>query len=359
MATATGIDVWSDVVGQPDAIARLTAAAVSPVHSYLLVGPSGSGKRAAARAFAALLLSAGSEGEAAERHQRLALAETHPDLHVVEATTAQGRIDAPTAKAIVKQAALSPAEGDRKVLVLEDFHRVDQFGAILLKYVEEPPPSTYFVILAEDVPPELVTIASRSVRIDLGPVPLREAADRLEAEGVDPDLAASVAAAAAGDLDRARLLATDARFAVRVAALRAMPGRLNDTGARAAEIAAEVKALIDDAQDAIDARHEREAAELEERIERYGQRGSGKKDLVDRHKREVRRHRFAELRLALAVFAGVYRDTLPTARRPGEIVQAIQRLDRVALKLEVFPNETLLLQSLLAQLPPVEPQPDG
>ncbi|MFL6206116.1 MAG: ATP-binding protein [Acidimicrobiales bacterium] len=359
MATATGIDVWADVVGQADAIAQLTAAAVHPVHSYLLVGPSGSGKRAAARAFAALLLSEGSEGDEAERHQRLALAEAHPDLHIVEATTAQGRIDAPTAKAVVKQAALSPAEGRRKVLVLEDFHRVDQFGAILLKYVEEPPPSTYFVILAEDVPPELVTIASRSVRIDMGPVPLRDVIDRLTADGIDTELAGSIAAAAAGDLDRARLLATDARFAVRVAALRAMPGRLNDTGARAAELAAEIKALIDDAQDAIDARHERELAELEERIERYGQRGSGKRELIERHKREVRRHRFAELRLALAVFAGVYRDALPAARHPDEIVQGIHRLERVALKLEVFPNEGLMLQSLMAHLPALEPDVAG
>ena len=137
-----------------------------------------------------------------------------------------------------------------------------------------------------------------------------------------------------------------------------MPGRLNGTGARAAEVAAEIKALIDDAQDTIDARHEREAAELEERIERYGQRGSGKKDIVDRHKREVRRHRFAELRLALAVFAGVYRDALATARHPDELVEAIHRLDRVALKLEVFPNETLMLQALLAQLPALDPESD-
>jgi DNA polymerase-3 subunit delta' len=355
VATATGIDVWADVVGQPHAIAQLTAAAAHPVHSYLLVGPSGSGKRAAARAFAALLLSSGSEGEAAARHQRLALAETHPDLHVIEATTAQGRIDVETARSIVKKAALSPAEGDRKVLVLEDFHLIDRFGAMLLKYVEEPPASTYFVILTEDVPPELVTIASRSVRIDLGPVPLIEVVGRLAAEGLDAGLAESVAAAAGGDLDRARLLATDPRFSVRVQALRAMPLRLNDTGARAAEVAAEVKALIDDAQAAIDARHEQEAAELEERIERYGQRGSGKKDLVDRHKREVRRHRFAELRLAFATFAGVYRDALATARDPEEVVAAIHRLERAALKLEVFPNESLMLQSLLAQLPALEP----
>ena len=353
MTAALGIDVWADVVGQDHAVAQLTAAAVNPVHAYLLVGPSGSGKRAAARAFAALLLAHGSEGEEAERHARLALAESHPDLHLVEPTTAQGRIDVDAAREIVKQAALSPAEGARKVLVLEDFHLIDRFGAILLKYVEEPPRSTFFVILAEDVPPELVTIASRSVRIDLGPVPLQAVVDRLVAEGVAAERATAVATASAGDLDRARLLATDDRFAVRATALAALPGRLDGTGARAAELAAEVKALIDDAQGVIDARHVIEAEELQERIERYGQRGSGKKDTDDRHKREVRRHRFAELRFALATFAAVYRDALPAARHPDRVVDGLRRIDDAALALERFPNESLLLQSLLSQLPPL------
>jgi DNA polymerase III subunit delta' len=347
-----GIDVWNGVIGQEHAVAQLTAAATQPVHAYLLVGPAGSGKRAAARAFAALLLADGSAGDDAERHVRLALAEAHPDLHVIEPTTAQGRMDVATARAIVRQAVLSPAEGDRKVLVLEDFHLIDQFGAILLKYVEEPPASTYFVILAEDVPPELVTIASRAVRIELGPIPLAAVVDRLVAEGVDPDRAASIASAAAGDLDRARLLATDTRFALRSDALRAMPARIDGTGARAAELAAEVKALIDDAQDVIDARHAAEAVELEERIERYGQRGSGKKDIIDRQKREVRRHRTAELRFALATFAAVYRDALPAAAHPDQIVAGLHRIDAAALALERFPNEALLLQALLAHLPP-------
>lgn len=346
-------DVWADVIGQDDAVAQLAAAAVHPVHAYLLVGPAGSGKRTAARSFAALLLSAGSDGDAAERHIRLALAESHPDLHVIEPTTAQGRMDADTARSIVRQAVLSPAEGGRKVLVLEDFHLIDRFGAILLKYVEEPPDSTFFVILAEDVPPELITIASRAVRIDLGPVPLAVVTERLIADGVAPEAAASIAAAATGDLDRARLLATDARFALRADALRAMPARLDGTGARAAELAAEVKALIDDAQGVIDKRHEAEVGELQERIERYGQRGSGKKDVEDRHKREVRRHRTAELCFALATFAGVYRDVLPSADHPADLVRGLNRIDEAALALERFPNETLLLQSLLAHLPPL------
>jgi DNA polymerase-3 subunit delta' len=353
-APTAPLDVWADVVGQEAAIAQLTAAAVHPVHAYLLVGPAGSGKRAAARAFAALLLASGSEGEAAERHVRLALAESHPDLHVIEPTTAQGRMDVDTARSIVKQAVRSPAEGHRKVLVLEDFHLIDRFGAILLKYVEEPPPSTFFVILAEDVPPELVTIASRSVRVDLGPVPLVAVVAQLVAEGVEPARADAVAAAAAGDLDRARLLATDERFALRADALAGMPRRIDATGARAAELAAEVKALIDDAQGVIDARHEAEVVELQERIERYGQRGSGKKDVEDRHKREVRRHRTAELRFALATMAGVYRDDLATARHPDQVVAAIHRIEQAALALERFPNEALLLQALFAQLPPLD-----
>lgn len=351
MSTVAGIDVWEGVIGQDRAVAQLSAAAAHPVHAYLLVGPSGSGKRAAARAFAALLLSAGSTGEDAERHVRLALAEAHPDLRVIEPTTAQGRMDADTARTIVKQAVLSPAEGDRKVLVLEDFHLIDRFGAILLKYVEEPPASTFFVILAEDVPPELVTIASRAVRIELGPIPLDSVVEQLVADGVEPERAASVAAAATGDLDRARLLASDERFALRAAALQGMPRRLDGTGARAAELAAEVKALIDDAQDVIDARHVMEAKDLQERIERYGQRGSGKKDIEDRHKREVRRHRTAELRFALATFAAVYRDALPAATHPDRVVSGLHRIDAAALALERFPNEALLLQALLAHLP--------
>lgn len=351
LAPAAERDVFADVIGQDVAVANLRAAAQHPVHAYLLVGPAGSGKRAAARAFAALLLSAGSEGADRDRHVDLALAETHPDLRIVEPSTAQGRMDADTAREIVRQAVLSPAEGSRKVLVLEDFHLVDRFGAILLKYVEEPPASTFFVILAEDVPPELVTIASRAVRIDLGPVPTALVAERLVAEGVAPDQAEPIAAAAAGDLDRARLLATDERFALRVRALRAMPGRLDGTGARAAELAAEVKAMIDDAQSVIDARHAAEVDLLQARIEQYGQRGSGRKDLEDRHKREVRRHRTTELRLALATLAAAYRDALPTAPHPAELVAALHRLDAAALALERFPNETLLLQALFARLP--------
>ena len=73
--------VWDRVIGQERAVANLRACAVDPVHAYLFVGPPGSTKDVAARAFAAVLL-AGDES-ANSRTGRLALAGEHPDVREV------------------------------------------------------------------------------------------------------------------------------------------------------------------------------------------------------------------------------------------------------------------------------------
>ena len=70
--------VWDGVVGQPRAVDQLTRAAAAPVHAYLFVGPAGSTKDEAARAFAALLLTGVDDAES--RDARLALAGEHPDV---------------------------------------------------------------------------------------------------------------------------------------------------------------------------------------------------------------------------------------------------------------------------------------
>ena len=71
--------VWDQVVGQDRAVAQLLdAAARGPVHAYLFVGPSGSTKLPAARAFAAHLISGGDDAD--QRDARLILLGTHPDV---------------------------------------------------------------------------------------------------------------------------------------------------------------------------------------------------------------------------------------------------------------------------------------
>ena len=343
------VEVWGDVVGQDPAVAELKAALAQPVHAYLFVGPRGSGKRAAARAFAAELLSERSEGDAADRHRRLALAEQHPDLVVADPEGA--RLSAETARGIVAEAARSPVEGDRKVILLCELHRIEMYGAILLKSIEEPPPSTYFVLLADEVPPDLVTIASRSVRIDFSPVAAEVVADRLEAEGVDREQAELTAAAAAGDLSRARLLATDPRLAARRDAWRSVPRRLDGSGTAVMGLVDELMDLIDEAQGPLDERHEQEDEALRAAIEQTGERGSGRRLVEERQRRERRRLRTDELEFGLATLAGRYREEMAATSEPARVVEAETAIQAAAEALERNPNERLLVEALFFRLP--------
>ncbi|HVE46904.1 MAG TPA: hypothetical protein VNA57_09195 [Acidimicrobiales bacterium] len=339
--------LYADVVGQDRAVASLVAASRSPVHAYLLVGPIGTGIREAARSFAAALLCAHGGCSACEVCRRV-LAGVHPDVRFFERTGASLRVG--EIKPILEAASLSPVEAPRKVLVLVDFHLVAEQYPRLLKTIEEPPATTVFVVLAEQVPPELSTIASRCVRIDFPPVPEETVREALVAGGVEVGLAADVAGASGGRIDRARLLASDPGFAARREAWRAVPGRLDGTGAAAATLADELLAGLETMLEPLAVRHAAEEAALLEQAKLYGERGADLKEMEARHKREERRLRTDELRFGLATLAGAYRDRLSSDRHPTE---ALAALDAVAAANEALirnPNATLLLQALLVRL---------
>ena len=297
------IDPWADVVGQAEAVRQLTAAAERPVHAYLLVGPRGAGKRAAAAAFAAAVLSRGRPEP--DRDIRLALAEQHPDLVVFEP---EGRtLRGTEVEFLITEGSRSPVEGARKIIVVDRFHNAEaESAAALLKTIEEPPASSLFVLLAEDVPDEHIAIASRCVRIDMPAGPVAAIEQRLVADGIEAGRAAELAAASAGSLARARLLVSDERFAARRDAWASVPSRLDGTGAAVAVLVEELRELVDDSQDTLLERQKAELEELDEREKQLGTRGSGRRTLVDRHKREVRLVRDDELRFGLAVLTGHY-----------------------------------------------------
>lgn len=342
--------VWTTVVGQTRAVDQLIHAAIEPVHAYLFVGPAGCTKDEAARAFAAVLLT-GSD-DAQTRDARLILGGEHPDVREIERTGA--RISAEQVADIIRNASLAPIEGDRKVMVLHEFHLLEANGASrLLKTLEEPPESTVFIVLADQVPPELVTIASRCVRIDFGTISQSTIAEVLVDEGSSAHAAALAAQAAEGSLTRARVLASDPTLMERRSAFAAVPTRLDGTGATVVATCQQLNALIEAAAAPLEARHAQEAAELDARSAAVGERGGGRKQLEERHKRELRRHRTDELRSGLAVIAGSYRDALigQQVARPEAIAQAVQRIHATLEAMERNPNELLLLQALLLDLP--------
>jgi len=345
--------LYQGVVGQERVVEQLRRAALHPVHAWLFTGPAGTGKRRAALALAASLLCPNG-GDGTCRVCTQVLAETHIDVIVVERSGAYIRVD--EAREIGRIAALSPVDGPRKVLILTDFHLVEDAAPALLKTLEEPPQSAVFIVLADHVPPELVTIASRCVRFEFRALDEADIRTALVAEGVGVDAAAEAAKASGGRLDRARLLAADPEVAARRGAWEAVPGRLDGKGATVSLVADELLAMVQRAgAEPLAARHAAELTAMQERAALTGERLTARKEVEARHRREQRRVRTDELRWGLTTLAGAYRDRAARARQPWEIsaaVAAVAAIQDAGEALIRNPNETLLLQALLLRIQP-------
>lgn len=347
MTSGDDVDLWAEVVGQDEIVSRLRAATADPTHAYLFVGPPGVGTMAAARAFAADIVSRGATPDEAVRHRRLASTGHHPSIIVVERVGAS--ILAPQAREIVRQAHMRPPEGDVQVLVLTEFHLVTTAAPILLKSIEEPPDGTVFVVLADEVTPDLVTIASRCVRFEFPHLSAAVIEARLRADGVAADVAAASAVSAGGDLSRARLLATDQQVIDRRNFWFTLPDRLDGSGAAVARAASEVMARADEVLAPLGVLQEAELAELAEQAERSGLRKAVLKDVEARHNRERRRIRMDELRAGLAALMDAYRER--AVDHPDDFVEAARLVGELTDNLQYNPNEELALQSLFASLP--------
>lgn len=350
--TAVG---WDTLVGQTEAVRRLRAAVSSPVHAYMFFGPQGVGKRQAAQVFAGELL-AETDPSGASRHRRLAEQRNHADI-VAFAPSGNNlrlgsRADPGEIPAIISEATRSPTASTRKVVIVEEFQSADPpASSALLKLVEEPPQSTIFVLLSSDVPPHQATIESRCLRVDFMPVSAEVIAETLVAEDLlDSTRAQVVAAAANGSLERARLLALDDKLAFRRDAWWSVPDRLDGTGASVATLVEELKGLIDEAIKVKVAEHQRELEELTQREEQLGTRGSGRRILETRQRRELRQFRTEELRFGFATLSIRYRETFATDPDNVGALSAVDCLRQSSEALVRNPNETLLLQALLLKL---------
>jgi DNA polymerase-3 subunit delta' len=193
----------------PHAAAVLGAALAEggrPAHAYLLHGPAGTGKRQAARDFAATLLARGADdpGGARLRVEHGA----HPDLTWVAPSGAHEMLRRDVDEAVVSAAARTPFEAPHRVFVLERADTMnDEAANALLKTLEEPPPYVVLLLLTDRPGQVLPTISSRcqAVRFDpLGPGAL---AQRLQSRGVAPETAQACARLSLGDGERALALA--------------------------------------------------------------------------------------------------------------------------------------------------------
>ncbi|MGA1038681.1 MAG: hypothetical protein ACO3VQ_12835, partial [Ilumatobacteraceae bacterium] len=195
-------------------------------------------------------------------------------------------------------------------------------------------------------------IASRCVRLDFHAIADEVIAQRLIEEGVEPKAAELASTGAFGDLDRARLIATDPDLAERRNTFARAIDVLDGSGFVALQLVQRIESLIDEAAGPLKARHADEVAALQERIDAYGSRGSGKKQLEDRHKREHRRFVTDELRAGLAVLSASYRDAMIAGRLSADdAARAVNAIQETASALGRNANSSLALERLMWSLP--------
>ncbi|MUL64801.1 DNA polymerase III subunit delta' [Mycobacterium sp. CBMA 234] len=222
--------VFSRLVGQDAVEAELVAAARaargdsahsgvttgSMTHAWLITGPPGSGRSIAAVCFAAALqctaeAADGGPGCGACRACTTTMAGTHADVRRVIPEGLSIGVD--EMRAIVQTASRRPGTGRWQIVVVEDADRLTEGAAnALLKVVEEPPPSTVFLLCAPSVDPEdiAVTLRSRCRHVALTTPRVDAIAQVLmDNDGLPEADARWAASVSGGHVGRARRLATD------------------------------------------------------------------------------------------------------------------------------------------------------
>ena len=346
--------VFDDLIGQRAAVARLQRAVagaadlvnggrgVGMTHAWLFTGPPGSGREEAARAFAAALQCPdGGCGHCGSCHQTLA--GTHPDVLYVRPSGLSFGVAA--TRDLVLRAGSKPSGGRFRIVLFEGAERATEAASnALLKAVEEPSPRTVWLLCTPTPDDLLITIRSRCRLMTLTTPGTRELADALvQRDGIDPDAARSAAVAAAGRIDRARQLATDAEARRRREEVLSIPARLDGLGACVSSAARLYEIAEEESKALTTALDEKEREELRAA---FGEGSTGKgvakavrgsagamKDLEERQKRRATRIKRDSYDRALLDLAAFYRDVLTLqlgARVELSTAERSDDLERVA-----------------------------
>lgn len=319
--------VWDDLVGQERATTHLRRAveAGSVAHAYLFVGPTGAGKKSAARALAcALFCDDGACGSC--RECKRVRNNAHPDLHILGpegVTYVVSQI-----RDIVRDVHLKPAEASRKIYIIENADRFnDASASAFLKTLEEPPADVVMILLAREFDDVLPTIASRCQVVRFAPVPAPVARGLvMERTGAGEDEARAALAAADGVIPRAiEFLRSPGRRNARqtilgiLKRLSIMDG--HDVLMAARELLGAVRAPVEEMKST--------QADEVERVREFLS-GGVLRGIETRHKRELTAREREGVTEIMSVTESWLRDCLVMARGAGDLVENADAADATA-----------------------------
>lgn len=141
-------------------------------HAYLLVGPTGSGKGEIARWLALRLFClhpVNNEPDLTCAECQRILTGNHPDIVMAAATGRQIKVD--EIRHLKAEFTKSAMEGNQKIFIIRDAEKMTTGAAnSLLKFIEEPGPGVYILMLTSNKSAVLPTIRSRTQVIEMQPL---------------------------------------------------------------------------------------------------------------------------------------------------------------------------------------------
>lgn len=315
--------------GHPHARLVLGAAlADKPSHAYLFHGPAGTGKAAAARAFAAELLAQGESDPDAARVR--AMHGAHPDLTWVEPSGVHVMRVEDIEEPVVAAATHTPFESRRRVFVLERADTMnDEVANRLLKTLEEPAHYVHLILLTDQLGQVIETVVSRCQLVRFDPLPRKQIAERLEASGVDARRADAASRLALGDGRRAEFLASEEGLALRADVEALVRSALADADGTAEPW----RALLARAEEARDQAERDIEVKKQARLElepKDRERRALEKEFEETAKRAGRRARTHVLELGLELATLAFRDLVCVAEGAHDAVLATDRIETLA-----------------------------
>ncbi|RKU09507.1 DNA polymerase III subunit delta' [Candidatus Poribacteria bacterium] len=175
--------------------------------AYLFVGPTGVGKETVARYFAQLIFCQRDTQPPTVCGACLACRKVdsgnHPDLQFIRPDGSELKIG--QIRELQKQIIYEPLEANRKVYILTDVDRMNDYAEnALLKTLEEPPASSVLILLTSNVRVLLPTTRSRCQILQFHPMPTQELAEILvERFSVAPERATTLAITTDGAIGKA------------------------------------------------------------------------------------------------------------------------------------------------------------
>jgi len=122
-----------------------------------------------------------------------------PNAKIESAVNKQGNISAQECDDITRKLSLKAFESEYKIMIMWMPEYLGKEGNKLLKLIEEPPPNTIFIFVAEDENAILPTILSRTQLVKIPSLTDEEIKNALIDQNVEPEKAIQIAALAEGN----------------------------------------------------------------------------------------------------------------------------------------------------------------